>query len=115
MCAQVVTLGARFGHSPLATRRNLRSPSHEGSIRLMEEQFIHFPVRPEVELHPQALKLVDDKGSALVGTELVGWWLPNVSVSCSSLSCPTTTVVPPLTSLFPSKGPVRSLLRDTAL
>jgi hypothetical protein len=26
----------------LATHRNLRSPSHERSIRLMEEQFIHF-------------------------------------------------------------------------
>ena len=26
----------------LATHRNLRSPSHERSIQLMEEQFIHF-------------------------------------------------------------------------
>ena len=54
-----------------------RSPSLERSIRLMEEQFIHFPVRSEVELHPEALELVDDKGSALVGTEFVGWLAPN--------------------------------------
>ena len=40
-----------------ARRRNLRSPSDEDSIRLMEEQFIHFPVRGEMELHPEALKL----------------------------------------------------------
>jgi hypothetical protein len=31
----------------------------------MEEQFIHFPVRAEMELHPEALKLVEDEGSAL--------------------------------------------------
>ncbi len=43
----------------------------------MEEQFIRFPVRTEVELHPEALKLVDDEGSALVGTEFVGWLVPN--------------------------------------
>jgi hypothetical protein len=47
------------------------------NIRLMEEQFIHFPVRTEMELHPEALKLVDDEGSALVGTEFVGWLAPN--------------------------------------
>src|SRR5260221_4758754 len=60
-----------------ARRRNLRSTSHECSIRLMEEQFIHFPVRAEMELHPEALKLVDDEGSALVGTEFVSWLGPN--------------------------------------
>jgi hypothetical protein len=43
----------------------------------MEGQFIRFPVRTEVELHPEALKLVDDEGSALVGTEFVGWLVPN--------------------------------------
>jgi hypothetical protein len=58
-------------------RRNLRSPSHERSIRLMEEQFIHFQVRAKVEFHSEALKLVDDEGSALVGTEFVGWLAPN--------------------------------------
>jgi hypothetical protein len=60
-----------------ARHRNLRSPSHECSIRLMEEQFIHCPVRAEMKLHPEALKLVDDEGSALVGTEFVGWLAPN--------------------------------------
>ena len=43
----------------------------------MEEQFIHVPVRAEMELHPEPLKLVDDEGSALVGTEFVGWLAPN--------------------------------------
>ena len=43
----------------------------------MEEQFIHFPVRAEMELQPEALKLVDNEGSALVGTESVGWLAPN--------------------------------------
>ena len=43
----------------------------------MEEQFIHFPVRAEMELHPEALKLVDDEGSVLVGAEFVGWFVPN--------------------------------------
>src|SRR5712672_3567659 len=60
-----------------ARRRNLRSPSHERSMRLMEEQFIHFPVRAEMELHPESLKLVDDEGSALVGAEFAGWLAPN--------------------------------------
>ena len=27
----------------------------------MEEQFIYFPVRAGMELHPEALKLVDDE------------------------------------------------------
>jgi hypothetical protein len=26
----------------------------------MEEQFIHLPIRAEMELHPEALKLFDD-------------------------------------------------------
>jgi len=42
----------------------------------MEEQFIHFPVRADVELHPEALKLVDDEDSVLVGTEFVGRLAP---------------------------------------
>ena len=82
-------------HAAEFARRNLRSPSHERSIRLMEEQFIHLPVRAEMELHPEALGLLDDEGSALVGTEFVGWLGPNCQVSCPSLSCPTTTVVIP--------------------
>ena len=61
----------------------------------MEEQFIHLPVRAEMELLPEALGLLDDEGSALVGTEFVGWLGPNCQVSCPSLSCPTTTVVIP--------------------
>src|SRR5262249_54232824 len=68
--------------------RHLRSPSHECSIRLMEEQFIHFPVRPEMELHPEALKLVDDEGSALVGTEFVGWLAPNCQRELSVVVLP---------------------------
>jgi hypothetical protein len=43
----------------------------------MEEQFIHLPLRGEMELHPEALKLGDDKGSALIGAELAGWLAPN--------------------------------------
>ena len=61
----------------LSETPQLRSPSHERSIRLIEEQFIHFPVRAEMELHPEALKLVDDEGSAVVGTEFVGWLAGN--------------------------------------
>ena len=62
--------------SALARRHN-RPPSHERSIRLMKDQFIHSPVGGEVELHPEALKLVDDERSALVGTEFVGWLAAN--------------------------------------
>ena len=58
-------------------KRNLRSPSHERSIRLMEDQFVHVPVRAEVELYPEALQLVDREGSALIGAEFVGWFAPN--------------------------------------
>jgi hypothetical protein len=38
----------------------------------MKDQFIHSPVGGEVELHPEALKLVDDERLSLVGTEFVG-------------------------------------------
>ena len=55
------------GDHPGLRRGNLRSPSHERTIRLIEDQFAHFPVRAEMELHPVALKLVDGEGSALVG------------------------------------------------
>ena len=57
-------------------RRDLRSPSRERSIRPMDEQFIHVPVRAEVKLHPEALQLVDREGSALIGAEFVGWLAP---------------------------------------
>ena len=43
----------------------------------MEDQFIYFSVRTEVEFDSETLKLVDDEGSALVGTEFVGWLAPN--------------------------------------
>ena len=39
----------------------------------MEDQFIDFPFRTEVEFHSEAFKLVDDEGPALVGTEFVCW------------------------------------------
>jgi hypothetical protein len=42
----------------------------------MEDQFIHFSVRAEVKLHPKSLELIDDEGSALVGTQFVGWLAP---------------------------------------
>src|SRR5215471_3458746 len=54
----------------------------------MEEQFIHFSARPEMELHPEALKLVDDEGSALVGTEFVGWLAPNCQRELSIVVLP---------------------------
>jgi hypothetical protein len=38
----------------------------------VEDQFIHTPVRAGTELHPEALKCVNDEGSALVGTEFAG-------------------------------------------
>jgi hypothetical protein len=38
----------------------------------MEDQSIDFPGRAEIELHPEALEFVDDKGSALIGTEFLG-------------------------------------------
>jgi len=59
----------------------------------MEEQFIHFPIRAEMELHPEALTLVDDEGSALVGTEFVGCLAPNCHRELSIIVLPTTTVV----------------------
>jgi hypothetical protein len=74
---QVSGLGPDSDIRDSAGRRNLRSRSHERPIRLMKEQFIHFPVRTNMELHPEALELVDDEGSALVGTEFVSWLGPN--------------------------------------
>jgi hypothetical protein len=55
-------------------RHNLSSPGRKRSVRLTEDQFIHCPVRAEMKLHPEALKLVDDKGSALAGTEFSAGW-----------------------------------------
>ena len=69
-------------------KRNLRSPSHERSIRLMEDQFVHFPVRAEMELYPEALKLVDDERSGLVGTEFVGWLAANCQRELSIVVLP---------------------------
>ena len=54
----------------------------------MEDQFIHIPVRAEVELHPEALELVDDEGSALIGTQLAGWLAPNCQRELSILVLP---------------------------
>jgi len=55
----------------------------------MEEQFIHFPVRAEMELHPEALNLVDDEGSALVGDGVfVGWLAPNCQRELSIVVLP---------------------------
>ena len=42
----------------------------------MEDQLVRFPVGAEMELHPATLKLVDDEGSALIGTQFVGWLAP---------------------------------------
>src|SRR5215470_12653643 len=54
----------------------------------MEEHFIYFPARTEVEFHSESLKLVDDEGSALVGTEFVGWLAPNRQRELSILVLP---------------------------
>ena len=54
----------------------------------MEDQFIDFPVRIEVEFHSEALKLVDDEGSALVGMEFVGWLAPNCQRELSIVVLP---------------------------
>ena len=42
----------------------------------MDDQFVYFPVWAGMELHPEALKLVDDESLALVGTEFPGWLTP---------------------------------------
>ena len=54
----------------------------------MEDQFIRFPVRAEMELHPEALELVDDEGSALVGTEFVGRLAPKCQRELAILALP---------------------------
>ncbi len=41
-----------------------------------------------MELHPEAFKLVDDKGSALVGTEFVGRLAPNCQREVAILALP---------------------------
>jgi hypothetical protein len=43
----------------------------------MEDRFIHASVRAETELHAEVLKLADDEGSALIGTQFVGWLPPD--------------------------------------
>jgi hypothetical protein len=54
----------------------------------MEEQFIHFAARAEVELHPEALELVDEEGSALVRAEFVGWFAANCQRQLSIVVLP---------------------------
>jgi len=54
----------------------------------MEDQFIHCPVRAEMELRPETLKLVDDQGSALVGTEFASWLAPNCQRQLSIVVLP---------------------------
>ena len=54
----------------------------------MEDQFIDFPVRTEVEFYEEALELVDDEGSALVGTEFIGWLAPNCQRELTILVLP---------------------------
>jgi len=54
----------------------------------MQEQFIHFPIRAEMELHPEARKLVDDEGSAPVGTEFVGRLTPKRQCELSIVVLP---------------------------
>jgi hypothetical protein len=54
----------------------------------MKDQFIHSPVGDEVELHPEALKFVDDERSALVGTEFVGWLAANCQRELSIVVLP---------------------------
>jgi hypothetical protein len=54
----------------------------------MKDQFIHSPVGGEVELHPEALKFVDDERSALVGTEFVGWLAANCKRELSIVVLP---------------------------
>ena len=43
----------------------------------MKDQFIRFPIWTEVEFHSESFKLAHVEGSALVGTEFVGWFAPN--------------------------------------
>jgi hypothetical protein len=75
-----------------AGRRNLRSPSHERSIRLMEDQLIHFFAQAEVELHPEVLELVDGESLALVGTKFVGWLAPNCQRELSIAVLPDNNI-----------------------
>ena len=62
----------------------------------MKDQFIHFPVRTDVKFHPEALKLVDGEGSALVGTELAGWLAPNCQRELSIVVLPDNNSRDPL-------------------
>src|SRR5262245_6691364 len=57
-------------------RHKLRASGQESPIWLMEDQFVHVPIRAEIEFHSEALELVDDEGSALIGIEPVGWLAP---------------------------------------
>jgi hypothetical protein len=54
----------------------------------MEDQFIHLPNWAEVEFCTESLKLSDDEGSALVGTELVGRLALNCQRELSIVALP---------------------------
>ena len=54
----------------------------------MEDQLIRFPVRAETELHPEALQLVDDESSALVGKQFAGWLASNCQRELSIVVLP---------------------------
>jgi hypothetical protein len=57
-------------------------------MRLMEDQFIRFPVGAEMELHLATLKLIDDEGSALIGTKFEGWSAPKSQRELSIIVLP---------------------------
>src|SRR5262249_20485566 len=72
-----VSAQCQVGILASARRHNLRSPSQQRSIPLVEDQFLPLPLRAEMELYAEALKLGDDKGSALIGAEFAGWLASN--------------------------------------
>ena len=80
----------------------------------MEEQFIHFPVRAEMELHPEALKLVDDEGSALVGMEFAGWLAPNCQRELSIVVLPDNNSRDSLADERTGEVPTESRIRAIA-
>lgn len=54
----------------------------------MEDQFIHASVRAETKLHAEVLKLADDEGSDLIGTQFVGWLTPDCQREFSIIVLP---------------------------
>jgi len=78
----------------------------------MEDQFIHFPVRAEVELHPEALELVDDKGSTLVGTEFARWFAPDCQRQLIIVVLPdndSRASIAERASAVPTEGRIRAI------